>query len=206
MRSRDNTARRALPQQARSRATVEQIFQTSLKLLEECGVDAFNTNLLAERAGLSPRAIYRYFPNKWTILIALAERVRQHEREWIGDLSGLTTGDDWRETLRHAIFDYYDAAARETGYRALRAASELTPELREHDRQANLAVQKELSIGLRSLGAMADDIEIDALSCVVIETSNRVIDIALLSDQMVARQLLTVLHNMIGDLLSRYLK
>lgn len=196
---------RAVPKQERSRATHERILQESALLLDEVGADAFNTNLLAGRAALSPRAIYRYFPNKWAILQALAERARQHEREWVGDLSALSPQDDWHKALDRAIFDYYAAASKEVGYRALRAAAESSPILREQYEADNIAVQRELAIGLRALGVRGDDAEVTALCCVVIEASNRILDIALQSDEVTAHNLLRILHQMVSDTFSRYL-
>jgi AcrR family transcriptional regulator len=65
------TARRA-PTQGRSRATREAIFTAATQILERSGEAAFNTNRIAERAGVSVGTIYQYFPNKEAILVAMA--------------------------------------------------------------------------------------------------------------------------------------
>ena len=59
---------RNVPTQARSRETFEKILATAVELLDELGWDGFNTNLLAERAGVRVSAVYRYFPNKEAVL------------------------------------------------------------------------------------------------------------------------------------------
>lgn len=66
--------RRILPRQARARASVEAIVEAAAQVLETDGEAAFNTNAVAERAGVSIGALYRYFPDKQAILVALAER------------------------------------------------------------------------------------------------------------------------------------
>jgi AcrR family transcriptional regulator len=39
------------------------------------GVERWSTNLVCERAGLTPPALYRYFPNKYALLHELGERL-----------------------------------------------------------------------------------------------------------------------------------
>ena len=45
-------APRTLPLQTRSKATLEHLLATAMQILEQDGLEAFNTNLLAERAGV----------------------------------------------------------------------------------------------------------------------------------------------------------
>ena len=66
--------RRRIPAQPRSRATVEVLLEAAAQLLESAGMRGFNTNAVAERAGVSIGTLYRYFPDKQAILIALARR------------------------------------------------------------------------------------------------------------------------------------
>jgi AcrR family transcriptional regulator len=66
--------RRVTPRQARARASVEAILEAAAQILEAGGESAFNTNAVAERAGVSIGAVYRYFPDKRAILVALSER------------------------------------------------------------------------------------------------------------------------------------
>ena len=69
------------PQQRRAQETVEVILDTTAHLLEEVGFDKLNTNLICERAGLTPPALYRYFPNKYAILEELGERLMSAQNE-----------------------------------------------------------------------------------------------------------------------------
>ena len=66
--------RRVTPCQARARASVEAILEAAAQILETGGEAAFNTNAVAVRAGVSIGAVYRYFPDKRAILVALAEQ------------------------------------------------------------------------------------------------------------------------------------
>lgn len=66
--------RRVVPRQARAQACVEAILEAAAQILESGGESAFNTNAIAERAGVSIGAIYRYFPDKQAILVAMSQR------------------------------------------------------------------------------------------------------------------------------------
>lgn len=53
------------------------ILDTAADVLAEQGLEAINTNVLAERAGISVGSVYQYFSNKEAILAALGERYMQ---------------------------------------------------------------------------------------------------------------------------------
>lgn len=65
---------RRTPRQARSQALVEAILEATARILAERGYAGTNTNLVAERAGVSVGSVYQYFPNKDSLVTALHER------------------------------------------------------------------------------------------------------------------------------------
>ncbi len=68
------TSPRKLPQQERSKVTVDAILTAAAHILTENGYDNASTNRIAERAGVSIGSLYQYFPNKEAIMTALRER------------------------------------------------------------------------------------------------------------------------------------
>jgi len=64
------------PVQQRSMQTVDTLLDAAAQILQTEGEGAFNTNRVAERAGFSIGTLYQYFPNKNSIVEALAERER----------------------------------------------------------------------------------------------------------------------------------
>jgi AcrR family transcriptional regulator len=64
---------RKRPRQARSRETEAVILQAAARVLAEQGPAAFNTNRVAERAGVSVGSLYQYYPNKAALLFRLHE-------------------------------------------------------------------------------------------------------------------------------------
>ena len=65
---------RKKPTQPRSRVTVEVILEAAAHILATKGYEAFTTNRVAERAGVSIGSLYQYFPNKQSLLAALHAR------------------------------------------------------------------------------------------------------------------------------------
>jgi AcrR family transcriptional regulator len=69
--------KRRKPSQARAEETVSAILEAAAQILEKGGLPAFNTNAVAERAGVSVGTLYQYFANKQALLRAIAEREMQ---------------------------------------------------------------------------------------------------------------------------------
>ncbi|MDQ0463980.1 AcrR family transcriptional regulator [Caulobacter ginsengisoli] len=70
----DPLSPRKQPVQARSRALVEAILVAAARVLEQSGLEGFNTNRVAEAAGVSVGSLYQYFPGKTALLAALVRQ------------------------------------------------------------------------------------------------------------------------------------
>ncbi len=91
---------RKQPTQPRAVATVACILEAAAQILEVQGFEAFNTNAVAERAGVSIGSLYQYFPGKDALLIALMQREKQRFRD---DASAALAEPDGRAALQHLI-------------------------------------------------------------------------------------------------------
>lgn len=69
---------RKKPRQARSQATVDVILDAATRVFSATGFDEANTNVIAERAGVSIGSLYQYFPNKLALLAGVRERHLRH--------------------------------------------------------------------------------------------------------------------------------
>jgi AcrR family transcriptional regulator len=67
---------RRLPRQHRAKETFDKILAVTSDLLVERGFEGVNTNIIAERAHVKPPAVYWYFPNKFALYYALAEKIQ----------------------------------------------------------------------------------------------------------------------------------
>ena len=66
--------KRRIPRQKRANQTAATILEGAAQILETSGLPGFNTNAVAERAGVSIGTLYQYFADKNAILLALARR------------------------------------------------------------------------------------------------------------------------------------
>jgi AcrR family transcriptional regulator len=89
------------PSQDRARSTFEAILTTTGQLLAEVGFERLSTNMICERAGLTPPALYRYFPNKYAVLKELAGRLMDRQDEAVFDW--IESGGAEAATLEEAI-------------------------------------------------------------------------------------------------------
>ena len=69
---------RKAPTQARAKVTHGAILQAATQLLATVGLEGFNTNAIAERAGTSIGTLYQYFPNKQALLLELIHQQKKH--------------------------------------------------------------------------------------------------------------------------------
>lgn len=65
---------RKTPVQARSTHTVDAVFEATIQVLLDGGLQRLTTTRVAERAGVSVGTLYQYFPNKEALLAATLER------------------------------------------------------------------------------------------------------------------------------------
>jgi AcrR family transcriptional regulator len=65
---------RKRPLQKRSEETVAALIEAAAQVLEADGLEGFNTNAVAAKAGVSIGSLYQYFPSKDALTIALMKR------------------------------------------------------------------------------------------------------------------------------------
>ncbi|MFB4319617.1 TetR/AcrR family transcriptional regulator [Actinomadura sp. 21ATH] len=84
---------RRIPQQDRSRRTVERILDAATRVLSERGYEGASTNRVAEAAGISNGSLYQYFPNKDAIVVAVLDRFADHLADRLGaEIEAAMTG------------------------------------------------------------------------------------------------------------------
>jgi len=122
------------PRQARSRRTFDALLDATGYLLSEVGIERISTNLICERAKVTPPALYRYFDDKYAVIFALAERLmlRQNDalRAWVASYGG-----QGLDVLSAKLHELLQTMSEITGsqpgamwiMRALRSVPTLTP-------------------------------------------------------------------------------
>lgn len=108
---------RPAPQQDRSRATVEKILAAANLEFAARGSTATTTTQIADRAGVSVGALYRFFPDKQAIGLALGERyLVDATARFEPLLSGIVSLDGVPAALGPIIHAAADLAVDHPGY------------------------------------------------------------------------------------------
>lgn len=94
---------RKIPEQDRSRATVDVIVDAAARILVKDGYDAFTTNRVAEKAGVSIGSLYQYFPNKDALLGELMRRHTTDLEKGIEEMASRAANAPLAEVIRAAI-------------------------------------------------------------------------------------------------------
>jgi len=188
---------RVSPRQARARETVQRILDTAAVLLDEVGVDGFNTNLLAARAGVRVRTVYRYFPNKSAVILALAERVVSEWDAWAqGELANFDGDADWRTAVEHATRGLVQRVRELPGHAAIRRAMRAVPELYALDQQDNVRMAAAYARALRQLDPQLTPARARRVARCLIESTAAIMDVALAQSPASARGLIDELLEM----------
>lgn len=200
-------APRKKPTQQRAKETVDRILSATAVLLDEVGIDGTTTNLIAERSGVTVGSMYQYFPNKYAILAAVAERMftEQNERlEVFLGPEGFTL--PWAEAVDAMIDASYAGRRSQPGSVAIRRAVAAVPELalvRERDREA---LTKRIVTTFRASGAGLPDAQLEAVAHTVIDVVIAVMDQAMVADAAQAARLIAELKLLLRSYLANYLR
>ena len=141
--------RRRIPTQARALETVERIVATAAILIAEVGLQGFNTNLLAERAGVTVPTVYRYFPNKLAVIDELARRLVAAWDTWFDDEALADPELDWRATWAGYVDAFVTGIQGAPAGLAIRGAIHSMPELRSLEERDTRHLARRLARALR---------------------------------------------------------
>lgn len=133
---REQTLARRSPSQARAAQTVERIQNAMLELIATEGYAAASTNRIAERAGVNIASLYRYFPNRQAIALALYERdsagLAQLTHDWLMAHLSVPIESSMRQLIM-LVMEYVDRHQI-----ALLHLRDQVPELRERAQPMSL--------------------------------------------------------------------
>ena len=151
------------PKQERAKRTYEAILTAAAELLVEVGVERISTNIVAERAGITVPALYRYFPNKYAVLNALSASCMDRQnavfQQWFDQY--LEQGDP--QLLADDIYGLlkgtYDVTQEQVGGLEVVQALRAVEPLREVRIASHRVVASQLAtIAAEFLGRPADEL------------------------------------------------
>lgn len=96
------------PKQKRSKVTVDSILEACRIVIKKSGLEKFNTNYVAEVAGVSIGSLYQYFKNKESILELLLQKELEKNREALDNLIDPNESYDVHEVVEKLIGYFVD--------------------------------------------------------------------------------------------------
>ena len=198
--------RKRAPTQTRALETCERILDAAANLLGEVGIERLSTNLICERAGLSPPALYRYYPNKYAVLAELGARLMMSQNElleaWATPATMRLPAARFEARIRQLFLDTLEitrkAIAGEWITRALRAVPSLAPvRIESHDHVTGLVVAAFASAWpgvpearVRLVSRLAIEVMYSAQELLVDDATLDADEVAAVMSHMVATQVL----------------
>jgi AcrR family transcriptional regulator len=171
-------APRVRPTQKRAEDTVALILDSTAELLDEIGIHVLNTNKVAERAKVKVSTVYRYFPNKVALVVALMEQLDAEGvalfESYIEDLAD--PAKDWRETWGALVHDYVNSLGNRRGALAVRRSVQAMPELQRINRRSNLVLAKEIAAALQKRGVKVPASRLLTVGLLLLSSGGAIVD------------------------------
>lgn len=112
------------PVQARAAQRVEALLDAAAAVVVEHGIEHLTTALVADRAGASIGTVYRYFPDRVAVLVALAERNLERMRHAVGRVLA-QPHETWTDATDAVIGAMVDTFREVPSFRSLRTGEGL---------------------------------------------------------------------------------
>lgn len=182
------------PQQERAKRTYEAILAAAAELLVEVGVERISTNLVAERAGITVPALYRYFPNKYAVLnamgAALMDKQNQVFQQWFDHYLALGDQQLLLDNIYELLKRTYDVTREQVGGLEVVQALRAVAPLQEVRLASHRVVASQLATIIDELLARPADELLKIRALVTIETSYAIVEMALEDDSLSTETLL----------------
>jgi AcrR family transcriptional regulator len=136
---------------------INRILTCAASILEDAGVEGFNTNEISKRSGVTIGAIYHHFANKEAIVRELCVRwlnrvIERYEEFEKYEMEGLDRSSFWLRLLERLYCAYKETV----GLSAITRATEIWPNIRALEIQYDELVVTRVSRYLLVLGVEVD--------------------------------------------------
>lgn len=196
---------RRQPVQARSRERVEKILDAAVHLLIEGGYDAVKTNAIARRAGVSIGSVYQFFPNRFAIFNALADRYREKIAHSLETHLKVSPTRSWEVALEETMDAMAAMWRSDWAFHSVWLAIQNTAELRDSREQyRNVLLRDTLAGFVRALLPRASDAEVASIGRVILETSNLMLDLSMRGGQEQDSRIIDELRLLLHSYLSAH--
>jgi AcrR family transcriptional regulator len=158
-----SVAVRSEPVQPRAAARIEALLDAAAHCVDEVGSELLTTAMVAKSAGASIGTVYRYFPDRIAVLVALAgrnlERLRARFERTLSDASHAT----WEEAVTALLRDFIGAYREIPSFRSVRTGDWLDVGAERPADSTDLIAAETLSVLVGRFGVPDDDAARSAL-------------------------------------------
>ena len=195
---------RRRPAAGPARQTVDRILASTAELLDEVGFDDLTTNLIAERADVNVASLYKYFPNKYSVLTALAEQMRDMQLELLAER--LQPQGDWRGELQTLLDAYVELFVSRPGFAELAMVLSSSPPLRAIDEASLAAEARVIAERVVHYGIEGTRADREAIARVMLEATRGVLPLVRRAAPAGRKRLMRELRRMLEAYLSSYIE
>jgi AcrR family transcriptional regulator len=171
------------PQQERAKRTYEAILAAAAELLVEVGVERISTNLVAERAGITVPALYRYFPNKYAVLNALGAALMDRQnavfQQWFDKYLGERDPQLLLDNVYELLKATYDVTREQIGGLEVVQSLRAVAPLQEVRLVSHRLVANQFAMTVADLLALPVDELIQTQARLSIDTGYAIVEMAL---------------------------
>jgi AcrR family transcriptional regulator len=196
--------RRRVPQQKRSQKRIDEILDTTARLLAEVGLDDLTTVLIAQELDISVGSVYHYFPNKFAILYTVGERWLE---EMTAVLEAVETWDMQALGIPGFVDQYCDEMLKvyrqQISVLPLVQAMFAVPELHELDERHDEIIISGLIRIYKQLGLTASNDELDRIGRLMLEMSHALFLVIVNQNQQRSKCTLNDLKSMLAGYLEK---
>jgi AcrR family transcriptional regulator len=159
---------------------VARILAVASALLDEVGFDRLSTNLVCRRAGLTPPALYRYFPDKYAVMEELGRRLMEAQNaalyRFLEDQQQLLLEP---EALAAILAGQLEQTLQQPGGRWIMRSLHSTPALVHIRLQSHQAVVDHLVRRHAAMRPIADSARVERLYRVAVDTGYAITELLL---------------------------
>lgn len=160
---------RKAPTQKRSRERVENILKVACELISTHGSDAMKMGELAEKAGVSIGSLYQYFPDKASIIHALADRYNDESQHCIEEaLAETQTAKELIAAFDQLIDTYYELFLAEPVICDIWTGTQADKTLRDMEMEVSRANADQLTRAILRIRKNGGDASVFSARCLLI--------------------------------------
>jgi AcrR family transcriptional regulator len=192
------------PRQARSRARLAQILAAVDAILAEEGVEALTIRRIADRAAVSVGTLYQFFPDKGSVVDAVAHAYIAEFDALVEGLVSAADSGDWSDPVGRIVDEFVALYRSHPGYVALWSGRHLSPELARADEANNQLIAAGVQRLLAEHAGLADDDELQLAVQVAVRAADALLQYAFTvspeGDDAVLAELKTLLRLYLANL------